>query len=131
MGASGLWGEPLPIMKLKELLGAIGSELAHAGRSGSGARLSLAFVARKHRNGEVECEFVDASDVSKPRDGEIHRLELNLDAAEELHNDPPDSAELEKAKIPPKRRLGGGLFAKGEGGEMDSPAIYRMRSSAV
>jgi hypothetical protein len=124
-------------MKLKELLEAIDLELEGAGCTRE-TRVSLAFVARRDRDGEVECDFVDASQVSKPREGEIHRLELcHGETNEERELDGASAVESvgftprKKTALPSKKRLAAGIFADCEDKDKDPPAIYRARAAAV
>ena len=65
-------------MELSELLSALHAEMEAAGHSRKGASASLAFVARKDREGMVEIDFVDSGALSKPRAEELHHLEIPL-----------------------------------------------------
>jgi len=117
-------------MKLKQLLEAVGREVEGADLTVERSTLSLAFVARKDHSGEVECDFIDASEVSKPREGEIHRLELELGRPDDL-GEPPVAKSTKKARkktrLPLKMSSAKGLFSKGETSDVDAPAIYRAR----
>ncbi len=65
-------------MKLKELIEVIERELETVSVVDRRARLSLAFTAKKSSDGEVECDFVEASTLSRARAEELHRLDLIL-----------------------------------------------------
>jgi hypothetical protein len=137
-------------MKLKVLIEAIRNELKTTGLGADSARVSLAFVARSERDGKVECDFVDASDISAPRDGQIHHLELDL-STDELEEPPlagkqepasedpvpkpaipPAKGRSKKTRIPAKRNDWTGLFSDiGQASELDSPAIYRARPATA
>ena len=98
-------------MKLREILEAMHGELEAAGMSANGVTASLAFSARKGRDGVVEVEFVDAGAMSKPRPEEIHHLNLSLAAtpARQASRESPSKEETSSAKLhippalPPKR----------------------------
>lgn len=95
-------------MKLQELLAAVQAELEEAGCASKGATLSLAFTVKRETGGEVECDFVDARAISKPRPEEIHRLELPLKAAGAASTKQRDvraaelGAEVKMAPAPPE-----------------------------
>ena len=110
------------VMELRELLTALYKEMKEAGVPVEGSSASLAFVAKRDRDGEVQVEFVDAAAMSKPRPEELHRLELYL-------TDAPASVfevvDEDEDGVPDK--LEGGLFSKG--GSLDSPPTFRKPGS--
>ena len=65
-------------MELRELLQALHEEMRAAGVSAKDATANLAFTARRERDGTVGLEFVDAASMSKPREEELHRLQISL-----------------------------------------------------
>ena len=66
-------------MKLKDLIDAVERELETSSIANKRARLSLAFTAKKSSDGQLECDFVEASSLSRARAEELHRLDVILD----------------------------------------------------
>ena len=133
-------------MNLKNLLHAVESELREAGHDGNGVVLSLAFTAKASPDGQVECEFVDRSSISRPQAGEVHYLKIpvkslghsrNRSGAEQIESGEDSSfgeqeridsfiseerkAELEQAAA---EHFGDSLL---RGSPHDVPAIFRNK----
>lgn len=103
-------------MNLHELLSAVHDEFESAGLSPERASVSLAFVAKRDRNGATGVDFVDAGAMSKPRAEELHRLELSL--TDRPQPRPSPKKEGAAAGTPPQ-----GLFKTAE--MIDQPPALR------
>ena len=67
-------------MKLRDLVEGVKREVGeNAGEAGAFI-LDLSFTAKKNKEGEVECDFIDASDYSMVRRESLHRLKLRCTA---------------------------------------------------
>ena len=113
-------------MELRELLAALQREMTEAGVSEHDSSVSLAFSAKKQRDGDVLIEFVDAGAMSKPRAEELHRLELDLSEVSA-----PDSVfeivEVAEEKKRKEQKDDGdnlGLFK--ENNRLDPPPAFRQ-----
>ena len=118
-------------MKLKNMIDAVSKELEMADLGNRRARLTLAFTVKSDRDGEAECEFVEASSISRARPEELHHLEILVDPTEGKIAEPelrkeqapilPEPRKPKPAVLPAKRSNRDVLTEE----ELDTPTFLR------